>query len=126
MRAAANLGMVYLDGVAVAQDLDQALYWTEQAANAGDPVAQNNLGHMYENGLGVEADPDQALNYYRMAAEQRHKLAEDNLDRLEEKLAASTPEPRRRDDGEAVTDTGGAEGLTPKAPRTASKISNAL
>jgi TPR repeat protein len=77
---------------------------------------------MYQKGLGVSPDPEQALSYYRLAAGQGHKLAEDNLERYAEEFAALPPADDGHDHGEEEPAL--AEGLTPKPPKTAQKISN--
>jgi uncharacterized protein len=82
MRAAVNLGLLYLDGLGTEVDYAEALRWTELAAEAGQPIALNNLGHIYENGLGVPANRQTAIDYYQRSADQGYELAADNLARL--------------------------------------------
>ena len=82
MRAAVNLGLLYLDGLGTEVDYAEALKWTQLAADSGQPIALNNLGHIYENGLGVTADRDKAIAYYQQSADQGYQLAADNLARL--------------------------------------------
>jgi TPR repeat protein len=52
-------------------------YW--QAAQAGDPRAQNELGYCYEHGLGVAKDPQDAVKWYRKAAEAGNSAGQNNL-----------------------------------------------
>jgi len=50
-----------------------------QAAQQGDPVAQNNLGRMYADGRGVERDSEKAAQWFTSAARQGNVDAEMNL-----------------------------------------------
>ena len=50
-----------------------------EAADAGDPVAQNKVGNMYAKGKGCKKNSSKAAQYYRMAAEQGNKYAQHNL-----------------------------------------------
>ena len=47
-----------------------AVRWYRQAADQGDPKAQNSLGAMYYNGRGVTQSYDEAVKWYRLAAAQ--------------------------------------------------------
>ena len=46
-----NLGILYGEGLGVAQDFEQAAYWYRKAAEQGHAEAQNNLGAMYRRTL---------------------------------------------------------------------------
>ena len=50
------LGMLYIEGFGIPQNLVEAAGWFELAANAGDATAQLQLGLAYLDGAGVEAD----------------------------------------------------------------------
>jgi TPR repeat protein len=65
-----NLGLMYVQGRGVLQDLKQAVYWWRLAAEQGYDKAQVNLGVMYNRGEGVLQDYKQAVYWYRLAAEQ--------------------------------------------------------
>lgn len=54
----------------VVQNYEQAARWAEQAAQQGDPVAQNLLGRYAYAGFGVAKDPAAALRWLRAAADQ--------------------------------------------------------
>ncbi len=74
-----NLGVMYDNGLGVAQDYKQASVWYRKAAEQGNASAQNNLGVMYVNGHGVAQDYKQASVWYRKAAEQGNASAQNNL-----------------------------------------------
>ena len=42
----------------------------QEAAEQGDPVAQNKLGNCYTYGWGVEQDYEKAAEYYQLSADQ--------------------------------------------------------
>jgi TPR repeat protein len=46
-----NLGLLYLNGDNLAQDVEQAWHWFNEAAKQGFEVARLNLGKMYREGL---------------------------------------------------------------------------
>ena len=84
MRAAVNLGLLYMDGTGTDVDFVEALKWTKMAADEDQPIGLNNMGHIYENGLGVDVDLALAKTYYEQSAAQGYQLAIDNLARLNE------------------------------------------
>lgn len=51
VQAQNNLGLLYLNGDHLAQDVEQAWYWFNEAAKKGFEEAQLNLGQMYQQGL---------------------------------------------------------------------------
>ena len=61
------------------QDWGNALRWFVQAANKGDPAAQNMIGEMYGRGEGVGQNDAEALRWFTLAAEQKNHEAETNL-----------------------------------------------
>ena len=87
-----ELGLMYANGVGVAQDLEQALAWIRKAAERGMAAAQYLLGTRYATGSAVAKDERQAFHWFAKAAEQRHARAIWRLGRLHagqhEELAA--------------------------------------
>lgn len=63
------LGMLYMQGLGVAQDDQQAISWFEKAALAGYPKAWYNWGTMYKNGDGTAQDFAKALEIFKRGAE---------------------------------------------------------
>lgn len=61
------LGLVYLTGEDVPQDLARAATWFRRAAEQGHPAAQLNLGRMYQLGEGVERDLVRAYKWMSLA-----------------------------------------------------------
>ncbi len=51
-----NLGLMYLDGVGVPQNSEQAIEWFRRSADRGYTRAQYNLGSLYAVGRGVRRD----------------------------------------------------------------------
>ena len=74
-----RLGVMYRDGVGIAQDYEAAVGWFRPAAEQGHAGGQNNLGVMYGTGRGVSRDDAEAVRWYRRAAEQGHALAQNDL-----------------------------------------------
>ena len=73
------LGIMYRDGMGVAQDNDEAVRWFRLAAEQGNAVAQTNLGFMYGTGSGVARNDAEAVRWFRLAAEQGNAVAQDYL-----------------------------------------------
>lgn len=89
-RVAQNqLGLMYLRGEGVDQDLTEAKHWFEKSANQNCPAAQYNLGYMNEINAENSEDSEECLRYYleakdwyRKAAENGVKDAEEGYDRI--------------------------------------------
>jgi TPR repeat protein len=78
-KAQYDLGRIYMFGLGVSQDYQQAAKWYEHAAEQGLAAAQFMIGFLYEQGKGVPRDYARALDYYRSATEQGHTTAANNL-----------------------------------------------
>lgn len=65
-----NLGVMYIRGGGVRQDIGQAKLWFEKAANQGLAGAQALLGVMYEDGEGVDQDYGKAKYWFEKAVAQ--------------------------------------------------------
>lgn len=65
-----GLGVLYLRGTGVEQDIARAVRLFRLAARQGYHAAQTNLGLLYENGWGVPEDDQQAYRWYLRAASQ--------------------------------------------------------
>jgi len=79
MRAQANLGTMYGNGLGVTQDDKEAEKWFRFAAEQGHSEAQYNLGVIYEKGQGVLQDYEESVKWYRKAARKGFANAESNL-----------------------------------------------
>ena len=90
----------YYNGDGVPQDKEKAAALFEEAALAGDVVAQYTLGYMLDKGDGVDKDRVAAVKWYAMAAEQGHESAQNRLAILNKTQVAATEKPA--DDGEAA------------------------
>lgn len=65
-----KLGEMFLHGVGVTPDTQEAVKWFRLAAKQGHAIAQFNLGVSYGNGQGVAQDYQEAAKWFRSAAEQ--------------------------------------------------------
>ena len=74
-----TLGVMYANGMRVAEDDEEAVRWFRMAAEQGHASAQNSLGLMYAEGDGVPEDHGEAGRWDRLAAEQGHSAAQSNL-----------------------------------------------
>ncbi|MDA8000132.1 MAG: sel1 repeat family protein, partial [Alphaproteobacteria bacterium] len=63
------LGMMYREGVRVAQSYEDAAGWYRRAAEQGYAPAQFALGRSYHFGHGVSQNYETAAEWYRRAAE---------------------------------------------------------
>lgn len=68
-----KLGVRYLLGRGVPQNDQKAFYYFNQAAEAGDPLAQNEVAYLYAAGKGTPRNYPKALFWYEKAA--NHGLA---------------------------------------------------
>jgi TPR repeat protein len=62
-----NLGAAYDNGIGVARDIEQALFWYQKAAEQGIAEAQFNLAHLL---VAEELSASTAAEWMRKAAEQ--------------------------------------------------------
>jgi hypothetical protein len=75
-RAAYALGIAYIDGDGVPEDLALSAYWINRAADLGDPGAQFLVGSSLYAGIGVEQDTARGLAFLEQAADQGHPKAQ--------------------------------------------------
>lgn len=74
------LGLVYLNGKWITQDLQKGIYWLERAAQNGDAEADNELGHIYYAELyGVLKNDAAAVRHWKLAAENGQANAQVSL-----------------------------------------------
>jgi uncharacterized protein len=78
-RAQARMAEMYLSGMGVVRDLEQALFWSTKATDQGDARAEYLLASIYRDGLGVSKDPFKAIDLFRRAAVQDFGWAQYNL-----------------------------------------------
>lgn len=65
-----SLGVMYSQGLGVAENLSEAVRWFRLAAVGGKSEAQFTLGVFYSQGIVGKPDPDEAIRWYTMAARQ--------------------------------------------------------
>jgi hypothetical protein len=77
-----DIGVRYLLGRGVQQNDTKAFYYFREAADDGDPFAQNELGYMYAAGKGTPRNYGKAFIYYQKAANHDLASAQYNLGML--------------------------------------------
>lgn len=73
------IGLMYDEGLGVAQSDKHAIYWYEKSAEQEYAYAQINIGAMYLKGQGVAQNDKQAVYWFEKAAEQGSAEAQFNL-----------------------------------------------
>jgi TPR repeat protein len=63
------VGVMYLLGQGVEQDLEAAQRWIRGSAQLGNPQAQELLSFMYNRGAGLPRDPVQAYVWLKLASQ---------------------------------------------------------
>jgi TPR repeat protein len=71
-----NLGMLYLKGLGIARNPQEAFRWLLLAADQGQVNAEFQVGLMREKGVGVRQDYAQAQVWFTLAAERGDSEAE--------------------------------------------------
>lgn len=76
-----NLGVLYLDGNGVVQDVSKAVSLLAAAANQGHAGAMNDLGNLYIDGKYVQRDDKRGIAYYQQAVDNGNAVGAYNLAR---------------------------------------------
>ena len=84
--AQCQLGLLYAQGLGVAQDVGQAAEWYQRASAKAHPKAQFNLAFLCAHGEGVEQDYIQAYMWYRLSTLYGYAQAQINLDFIAKKM----------------------------------------
>lgn len=66
------IGMCYLAGAGVEQNVSEAWKWLARSAEQGNENAQFQIGKMYDAGIGVSRSDKEAAYWYRRAARNGH------------------------------------------------------
>jgi uncharacterized protein len=74
-----DLGILYLDGKGVPQNMSEALRYLSLSAAAGSSLGQNNLGGLYRDGKGVPRDYTKAAQWFSASAAQGNSAGMYNL-----------------------------------------------
>ena len=90
MAAKYQLGLLYLNGEGVEEDLQKGKLLLEQAAENGNVEAQYNLAVMYLDGHGVEQNNEYAIFWLQKAASQGSEIAIKALNSIIKKQAENT------------------------------------
>lgn len=70
-----NLAIMYEQGLGITPNPEQALYWCQQSAQAGNTQAQTHLGYI----LHANEQPKAAIEWWQKAAEAGDADAQNNL-----------------------------------------------
>ena len=62
----------------IKQDVKEAFFWYQKAADQGHPKAQGMLGLYYKNGIGTEKDTIKAKEWYTKASANGHVMSDLN------------------------------------------------
>ncbi|KAJ5359371.1 uncharacterized protein N7496_011784 [Penicillium cataractarum] len=81
-KAAGHIGLMYLRGEGVEQNLNLALTWFRRGVKNGDGLCQHEMGLMYLHGYGVPQDAYKAASYFKSAADQDIPAAETRIGAL--------------------------------------------
>lgn len=81
-KAAGHIGLMYLRGEGVGQNLALALTWFRRGVKNGDGLCQHEMGLMYLHGYGVPQDAYRAASYFKSAADQDIPAAETRIGAL--------------------------------------------
>ena len=71
-----QVGFYLLNGIGVAQNIEEAVAWFRKSVEQGDAQAQYWLGSCYARGFGVTKDPVTALSWFQRSAEQGYEQAQ--------------------------------------------------
>lgn len=74
-----NLGIMYLDGKGVPQNMSEAVRYLSLSAAAGSSLGQNNLGGLYRDGKGVPRDYGKAAQWFAASASQGNSAGMYNM-----------------------------------------------
>lgn len=75
-RAMNHLGLLYLNGKYLKEDIPQGIGFLESAASVGFTDASYKLGLIYLHGYGVRRDIPMALQHFAIAARNGHQLSD--------------------------------------------------
>jgi TPR repeat protein len=70
------IGVMYVKGRGITQNITESMKWFRKAAEQGDAKAQYELGERHECGCGISLNTSEAVKWYRMAAKQGHAKAQ--------------------------------------------------
>ncbi|QWE09837.1 caspase family protein [Polynucleobacter sp. es-EL-1] len=83
LKAQSYLARIYVNGLGIKQNYDEALFWATKAAVKNDPISQGIMGYLYLNGYGgLVKDNVKAMSYYRKAADQDNTIAIDTYSQI--------------------------------------------
>jgi TPR repeat protein len=74
-QAFTNIGLLYLKGEGVTQDVQKAKEYFVQGALFNNPSSLFNLATMYQNHIGFEQDEQKAIDLFKQAAALKHEGA---------------------------------------------------
>lgn len=91
---------MYLYGIGVPENFEEALNWYRLAAAQGHAAAASNLGAMYKSGRGVATDLVYAYMWSSISVTNGNDIAAENVD-----LVASQMTPEQIEAAQALADS---------------------
>ena len=92
MQSQFQMGQMYLKGIKIRMDYEQAVYWFEKAAVQGHIESMFALGNLYASGKGIPADIEKALFWYEQAALRDYAPAQKKLSEIFAGFEYKTPD----------------------------------
>jgi len=87
-----RVGLSYLEGDGVEQDLEKAFQYLSKASSLDSAFSSYNLAEMFKNGRGVPKDKQMALKYYQKAMSLGLEAANERIEELCSSSDMLTPE----------------------------------
>ena len=92
-----RVGVMYNDGVGVAQDYDEAMRWYKRAAELGNAMAMRNIGTLYRYGSGVSRNFAIAVDWLKKSLAAGNEEARKEINEtLDEQLQWNAERERER------------------------------
>ena len=87
-----EMGQMYLNGIKIRMDYEQAVSWFEKAATQGHIEAMFTLGNLYSSGKGIPLDMEKAIFWYNQAALRNYAPAQKKLSKILASTDYRTPD----------------------------------
>lgn len=92
MQSQFQMGQMYLKGIKIRMDYEQAVRWFEKAAIQGHIESMFALGNLYASGKGIRPDMEKAVFWYEQAALRDYAPAQKKLSEILSGLEYRTPD----------------------------------
>ena len=92
MQSQFEVGQMYLNGIKIRMDYEQAASWFEKAAIQGHIESMFTLGNLYSSGKGISLDMEKAVFWYQQAALRDYAPAQKKLSEILSSSEYRTPD----------------------------------